>query len=194
MTHVSAAYDTVRPSKTLKDRCVPVYKDVIEMPGTEPPTSRLDLALVIVSAVTLGLAAWVWVEARQIAREVAFFATTIALVIALVLVVNVAVLIIVQLHRRVAQLEVALYDNDRQTETPNDREVVIVTLTPTERRVINRLEENGGQMTQDELRRTTGLSKSTLSVTLGALERKSLITREVSGRTRIVTLVQRVVR
>jgi len=73
------------------------------------------------------------------------------------------------------------------TETPPEK-VLVVTLTNTERRIINRLEENGGQMAQDELRRATGLSKSTLSVTLSTLERKSLISRTESGRTKIVTL------
>jgi uncharacterized membrane protein len=77
---------------------------------------------------------------------------------------------------------------------PSPDKVLVVTLTNTERRIINRLEENGGQMAQDELRRATGLSKSTLSVTLSTLERKSLISRAESGRTKIVTLEHNVSR
>ncbi|TFH07421.1 MAG: MarR family transcriptional regulator, partial [Candidatus Thorarchaeota archaeon] len=69
-----------------------------------------------------------------------------------------------------------------------------VTLTNTERRIINRLEDNGGEMAQDELRRATGLSKSTLSVTLSTLERKSIISRVESGRTKTVVLEQKIAR
>ena len=71
---------------------------------------------------------------------------------------------------------------------------IVVTLSNTERRIINRLEENEGRMAQDELRRATGLSKSTLSVALQTLERKSLIEREASGRTKIVHLRRKISR
>jgi uncharacterized membrane protein len=121
-----------------------------------------------------------------VAREIVFLATTIALVISLVLVLNVAVLVVIRLQRRVSHLEGMMVTSDA-TETPPEK-VLVVTLTNTERRIINRLEENGGQMAQDELRRATGLSKSTLSVTLSTLERKSLISRTESGRTKIVVL------
>ncbi len=83
---------------------------------------------------------------------------------------------------------------ETKTATTTPEKVIVVTLTNTERRIINRLEENEGQMTQDELRRATGLSKSTLSVTLSTLERKSLVSRMESGRTKIVVLEQKVTR
>ena len=121
-----------------------------------------------------------------VAREIVFLATTIALVISLVLVLNVAILVVIRLQRRVSHLEGLMVRTNDQEPSP-DR-IMVVTLTNTERRIINRLEENGGQMTQDELRRVTGLSKSTLSVTLSTLERKSLISRTESGRTKTVTL------
>ena len=126
-----------------------------------------------------------------VAREIVFLATTIALVISLVLVLNVAVLVVIRLQRRVTHLEEMMTSDTKAA--PSDK-VLVVTLTNTERRIINRLEENGGQMAQDELRRATGLSKSTLSVTLSTLERKSLISRTESGRTKIVTLERDVAR
>ncbi len=153
---------------------------------------RIDIILVIISVVILFIALWIWISAMPVAREIVFLATTIALVISLVLVLNVAVLVVIRLQRRVTHLEemmVVPVDKD----TPSDK-VLVVTLTNTERRIINRLEENGGQMAQDELRRATGLSKSTLSVTLSTLERKSLISRTESGRTKIVTLEHDVAR
>ncbi|MHA2425067.1 MAG: helix-turn-helix transcriptional regulator [Candidatus Thorarchaeota archaeon] len=129
-----------------------------------------------------------------IARETVFLAATIALVISLVLVVNVAVLVLFRLQQRVSHLENLVSQREPTVEPPPEPEVIVVTLTPIERRVINRLEENGGTLTQDELRRATGLSKSTLSVTLKGLERKSLVSREESGRTKNVKLERKVPR
>ena len=153
---------------------------------------RLDIVLVIVSVATLSVALWTWVTAIPVAREIVFLATTIALVISLVLIVNVAILVVIRLQRRVSHLEDMITGNEVREASPE--KVVVVTLTNTERRIINRLEENEGQMTQDELRRATGLSKSTLSVTLSTLERKSLVSRKESGRTKIVVLDRKVTR
>lgn len=155
-------------------------------------SKRLDIILVAVSVAILLGALWTWISAMPVAREIVFLATTIALVISLVLVLNVAILVVMRLQRRVSDLEDMMVTSP--TEVPSPEKVLVVTLTNTERRIINRLEENGGQMAQDELRRATGLSKSTLSVTLSTLERKSLISRAESGRTKIVTLEHDVAR
>ncbi len=154
----------------------------------------MDVLLVIIAVVALSVALWTWIAAAPIEREVVFLATTIALVIALVLVVNVVVLMMFRLQKRITHLEGAISQNDAPSQETPEEQVIVVTLTNTERRIINRLEENEGRLTQDELRRTTGLSKSTLSVTLTTLERKSLVDREISGRTKIVTLKRRVSR
>jgi uncharacterized membrane protein len=150
-------------------------------------TKRIDIILVASSVVILSLALWTWVSALPVAKEVVFLATTIALVISLVLVLNVAILVVVRLQRRVSHLEGIIVTSAVREESPTEK-ILVVTLTNTERRIINRLEEHSGQMAQDELRRATGLSKSTLSVTLATLERKSLITRTESGRTKLITL------
>ena len=155
-------------------------------------SKRLDIILVVISVVILVGALWIWISAMPVAREIVFLATTIALVISLVLVLNVAILVVLRLQRRVSDLEGMMVTPT--TEEPTPKKVLVVTLSNTERRIINRLEENGGHMAQDELRRATGLSKSTLSVTLSTLERKSLISRTESGRTKIVTLERNVSR
>jgi len=162
------------------------------MPRAGEWSKRTDIILVIISVVILFAALWTWVSAMPVAKEIVFLATTIALVISLVLVLNVAVLVVIRLQRRVSHLEGMMVPSDAKETSPE--KVLVVTLTNTERRIINRLEENGGQMAQDELRRATGLSKSTLSVTLSTLERKALISRTESGRTKIVTLEHDVAR
>ncbi len=164
------------------------------MVGAKDRGKQVDVLLVVIAVVALSVALWVWIAAAPIDREVVFLATTIALVIALVLVVNVVVLMMFRLQKRITHLEGEISQNDAPSQEPPEEQVIVVTLTNTERRIINRLEENEGRLTQDELRRTTGLSKSTLSVTLTTLERKSLVDREVSGRTKIVTLKRRVSR
>ncbi len=163
------------------------------MPLNRDWSKRIDVILVILSVVILSTALWIWVTAMPVARETVFLATTIALVISLVLIVNVSILVVLRLQKRVSHLEDLVASNATK-ETPHDERVVVVTLTNTERRIINRLEENEGEMAQDELRRVTGLSKSTLSVTLSALERKSIVSRVESGRTKIVVLEQKVTR
>lgn len=152
----------------------------------------IDVVLVVLSIGILSMALWTWISAIPVEREVVFLATTIALVISLVLMVNISILVVLRLQKRVSHLESMVTDTGTK-ETPPER-VVVVTLTNTERRIINQLEENGGQMTQDDLRRSTGLSKSTLSVSLTALERKSLVSRIESGRTKIVVLERSVSR
>ncbi|RLI55790.1 MAG: hypothetical protein DRO87_02445 [Candidatus Thorarchaeota archaeon] len=164
----------------------------LPMRRTQRWTSAIDIMLVVVSVASLFFAMLTWINAMQVAKEVVFLATTIALLVSLVLVVNVAVLVIMRLQRRVSDLETRVASSSETT--PAESTVRVVTLTNTERRVINRLEENGGEMGQDELRRITGLSKSTLSVTLSALERKALVSREVRGRTKTVRLLESVAR
>ncbi|MHA1216086.1 MAG: helix-turn-helix transcriptional regulator [Candidatus Thorarchaeota archaeon] len=146
-----------------------------------------DILIVAVSVIILSGSLWVWLAAAPISREAVFLATTIALIISLVLVVNVAILILLRLQRRISHLERTISSSSSGAQIPSEQ-VIVVTLNNTERRIINRLEENGGEMAQDELRRTTGLSKSTLSVALSALERKSLVVRVAYGKTKIVRL------
>ncbi|MFW9845660.1 MAG: helix-turn-helix transcriptional regulator [Candidatus Thorarchaeota archaeon] len=157
-------------------------------------SKRVDVVLVLLSVGILSIALWIWIIALPISRETVILATTIALVISLILVLNAAILVVLRLQRRVSQLEDAIASRPEVVEETPEEQVVVVTLTNTERRIINRLEDNDGFMAQDELRRVTGLSKSTLSVTLSTLERKSLISRETSGRTKIVHLTRKVTR
>ncbi len=164
------------------------------MVGATGRGKLVDALLVVIAVAALSVGLWVWIAAAPIEREVVFLATTIALVIALVLVVNVVILMIFRLQKRISHLEGEISQNDAASQETPDEQVIVVTLTNTERRIINRLEESEGRLTQDELRRATGLSKSTLSVTLTTLERKSLVEREISGRTKIVTLKRRVSR
>jgi len=151
-------------------------------------SSYIDVVLVVASVLILSFSVWTWVNALPIPKETVFLATTIAVVISLVLVVNVAVLVVLRLQRRVTHLESLFTTVDASARESEGDRVLVVTLSNVERRIINRLEESGGQMAQDELRRAAGLSKSTLSVALSSLERKSLVSRQVSGKTKIVVL------
>lgn len=155
-------------------------------------SSYVDVILVAASVLILSVTVWTWINALPIPRETVFLATTIALVISLVLVLNVALLIVLRLQKRMAHLEDMLTTVDSSPHEPEKERVLVVTLSNVERRIVNRLEESGGQMAQDELRKATGLSRSTLSVALSSLERKSLVSRKVSGRTKIVVLDRKV--
>ncbi len=157
-------------------------------------SSHTDVALVVVAIVVLLGSTWVWLAALPIPRETIFLATTIALIISVILVINVAVLVVLRLQRRVAHLEEIMKSDSEIEPIPRPETAVVVTLSNTERRIINQLEAAGGTMTQNELRRLTGLSKSTLSVNLSGLERKTLISRKTEGRTKTVHLMRKVER
>ncbi|NWF95008.1 MAG: MarR family transcriptional regulator [Candidatus Thorarchaeota archaeon] len=154
--------------------------------------SSIDVVLVVIAVAVFAASLLVWLIALPVPRETVFLATTIALVISLMLVVNVSVLVIFRLQRRVSDLEDSLRAGGTDKKPVAENPVIVVTLSNTERRVINSLEECGGRMTQDELRMATGLSKSTLSVAISSLERKSLVDRETHGRTKLVILVHSV--
>ncbi len=160
-----------------------------ERPGLSG--SLIDIVIVVFSVGVLLGSVTVWMASATVSREIVFVTTTVALVISLVLVISVAALVVVRLHRRVARLEQSLNNRDERLPAV-EPSVVVVTLTNIERRILNRLEENDGIIAQDELRRVTGLSKSTLSVSLSSLERKGLIRRETRGRTKIVQMVSSV--
>jgi DNA-binding MarR family transcriptional regulator len=155
-------------------------------------SSYVDIILVVASVLILSFSVWIWITALPIPKETVYLATTIGLVISLVLIINVAILVVLRLQRRVTRLEGMLSTNAASPDDSEKERVVIVTLSNVERRIVNRLEESGGQMTQDELKKGVGLSKSTLSVALSSLERKSLVSRQVSGRTKIVVLDRRI--
>lgn len=157
-------------------------------------STRIDIVLIIIAIAILSSAIGLWIIAMPISKEIVFIATTIALVISLVLIVNVAILVLFRMQKRIDRLESVLTESETSQISSSEEEVLVITLSNNERRVINRLEENGGRLTQDELRRVTGLSKSTLSVTLTSLERKTIISREVSGRTKIVNLEKHIPR
>jgi DNA-binding MarR family transcriptional regulator len=155
-------------------------------------SSYVDVILVVASVLILSLSVWIWITALPIPRETVYLATTIGLVISLVLIVNVAILVVMRLQRRVTRLEGMLTTSVTDSNQSQSERVVVVTLSNVERRIMNRLEECGDQMTQDQLRKDVGLSKSTLSVALSSLERKSLVSRKVSGRTKVVILERRI--
>jgi len=154
--------------------------------------SALDLLIVVFSLGVMIGSVLVWLSSTAVSREIVFLATTATLVVSMMLMVSVAVLVTLRLQRRVAHLEASLEPASNPSERAADGEVVIVTLTNVERRILNRLEENDGIMAQDDLRRATGLSKSTLSVSLSSLERKGLVHRETHGRTKIVHMKKQV--
>ncbi len=164
------------------------------MSRVEEWSRQIDVVLVIIAIVTLSVSLWIWIIALPIPRETVFLAATIALVISFVLIISVAILVVLRLQRRVTTLEGIITAEDEVEVVTEAERAIVVTLSNTERRIINQLEAADGNMTQDELRRSTGLSKSTLSVTLSNLERKSVVTRETSGRTKIVNLIRRVER
>lgn len=152
----------------------------------------VDFALVVLAVIVLAIAAWTWLAVFPVAQQVVLVAMTSAVVASLVLVVSALFLLVLRLRSRVARLEQYVAQPAGSSGATRLSIAEVVTLSNVERRIINCLEDSPEGLAQDELRRTTGLSKSTLSVALTDLERKSLIARQDLGRTKVVRLIREV--
>jgi uncharacterized membrane protein len=152
----------------------------------------VDLTLVVLAVVVLAVSAWTWLSVSPVAQQIVLVAITSAVVASVVLMVSALFLLVLRLRSRVARLEQYVAQPSTPSASPRLSIAEVITLTNVERRIINRLEESPEGLTQEDLRRTTGLSKSTLSVALTDLERKSLIVRQELGRTKMVRLIREV--
>jgi uncharacterized membrane protein len=150
------------------------------------------LILVVLAVVVLAIAAWTWLAVFPEAQQVVLIAITSAVVASLVLMVSALSLLVLRLRSRVARLEQYVAQPLDSPGATRLSVAEVVTLSNVERRIINCLEQSPEGLAQDELRRTTGLSKSTLSVALTDLERKSLVARQDLGRTKVVRLIREV--
>ncbi len=68
---------------------------------------------------------------------------------------------------------------------------VMETLTERERWVLEALIKNEGKMTQAEIRRETGIPKSSLTGIVVSLERRNIVTKQEWGRTNVIELSER---
>ncbi|MFX1564335.1 MAG: helix-turn-helix transcriptional regulator [Promethearchaeota archaeon] len=151
-----------------------------------------DLLLFGLAIVVLAIAGWTWIVVLPVAQEIVFLAITFALIVALVLVFSAVILVVMRLRSRVTRLEQLVSHPTASVGSGVKTPIQVVTLSNVERRILNRLEDEGGSLAQDRLRRVTGLSKSTLSTALSNLEAKSIISRKEYGRTKLVTLVRKI--
>ena len=92
-----------------------------------------------------------------------------------------------RLKARVERLEFVI---DPESQSHQEPQVRLVTLSNTERRVLNQLRSLNSPLTQRELQDRTGLSKATLSVALSSLETKGIVRRNQVGRTNVVSLIR----
>lgn len=152
----------------------------------------VDLALVFLAVVVLTVSAWTWLVVFPIAQQVVLVAISSAVVASLVLMVSALSLLVLRLRSRVARLEQYVAQSTSSSGATRLSIAEVVTLSNVERRIVNCLEQSPEGLAQDELRRTTGLSKSTLSVALTDLERKSLVARQDLGRTKVVKLIREI--
>ncbi|MEM2141815.1 MAG: MarR family transcriptional regulator [Candidatus Thorarchaeota archaeon] len=165
------------------------------MSGGRPQRiGRDDVLLVLLSLVMMFAALWMWFMSRSIGLEVVLLATTAALVISLLAVLATLALLILRLQEKIVDLELRVMNSLEPSKDSATEQVILVALNNVERRILNCLEEHGARMTQDDIRRAVGVSKSTLSTALSSLERKQIIEREIDGRKKTVILRRSVVR
>ncbi len=152
----------------------------------------IDLFFVGLALVILVLVGWTWITVFPLAQQFVLFVIGVTLVVSVLFLIGALLLVVVRLRARIVHLEDIMSQQRNDNALTSRTSVQVITLSNVERRILNRLEEEGGSVVQDQLRRITGLSKSTLSVTLTNLERKALIRRRNFGRTKLIELIQKV--
>jgi uncharacterized membrane protein len=76
----------------------------------------------------------------------------------------------------------------KEIQPTSEMQKVIETLSENEKVIVNALLKEGGKLTQANIRRETGIAKSSLSGILNALQRKNMIKKREYGRTNLIEL------
>ncbi|MFX0068933.1 MAG: helix-turn-helix transcriptional regulator [Candidatus Hodarchaeota archaeon] len=147
----------------------------------------VDIILIIVSFVLLGVAILLWYSATVAGQNIMILITSITILLSVILIFDATLLIMNRLKARVERLEIVV---DPELQSQQEPQVRLVTLSNSERRVLNQLRSLDGPLTQRELQDHTGLSKATLSVALSSLEMKGIVQRDQVGRTNVVSLIR----
>ncbi|MFX0097112.1 MAG: helix-turn-helix transcriptional regulator [Candidatus Hodarchaeota archaeon] len=148
---------------------------------------NVDIILIIVSFVLLGAAILLWYSSIMAGQNIMVLITSITMLLSVILIFDAIMLIMNRLKARVERLEIVV-DPDLQSQ--QEPQVRLVTLSNSERRVLNQLRSLNSPLTQRELQDQTGLSKATLSVALSSLEMKGIVQRDQVGRTNVVSLIR----
>jgi uncharacterized membrane protein len=107
---------------------------------------------------------------------------------------TIILILIFDLQKRLEKLEL-IYKIKKIEGDPiiENLEVKVVSLNNWEKRIINLLKKNDGELTQVELRRLTGLSRSNLSKHLNLLDEKEIIQKTPHKRTNKVFLIKNII-
>ncbi len=111
--------------------------------------------------------------------------------ISILLIVTSIISFIFNLSRRLEKLELIYRIKEIESDTPfKNLDIKIVSLNNWEKRIINALKENQGELTQAELKNLTGLSRSNLSKHVRSLEMKKIIHKEPHQKTNKIILLK----
>ncbi|MBD3226853.1 MAG: winged helix-turn-helix transcriptional regulator [Candidatus Lokiarchaeota archaeon] len=103
-------------------------------------------------------------------------------------------ILIFDLQKRIEKLE--LISKIKKLENGSEikeLEIKVVSLNNWEKRIINYLKKNDGELTQVELRHLTGLSRSNLSKHLSLLDEKKIIKKKPYKRTNKIFLIKNII-
>ncbi|HUX98429.1 MAG TPA: MarR family transcriptional regulator [Candidatus Deferrimicrobium sp.] len=113
--------------------------------------------------------------------------------ISILIIINILLFALFDIQKRLEKLELIYKIKEMESESPiKSIDIKIVSLNNWEKRIINLLKENHGELTQMEIGNLTGLSRSNLSNHISSLEKKDIIRKEPFQRTNKIILLKNV--
>ncbi len=153
--------------------------------------NSLQLLFIFLGIILFLLAITIWW--LSLANQALMIWSIILFFVSILLIVNLILVLIFDIQKRLEKLELIYKIKEIESGSPLTQiDIKIVSLNNWEKRIINNLKENGGELTQTELKELTGLSRSNLSNLLKSLEQKNIIQKKPFERTNKIILVKTV--
>ncbi|MFX1295819.1 MAG: helix-turn-helix transcriptional regulator [Promethearchaeota archaeon] len=129
----------------------------------------------------------------SLANQALMIWSIILFFISILLMFNVVIIFIFDIQKRIEKLELIYKIRELQNDSPlKGIDIKIVSLNNWEKRIINNLKENDGELTQTEIKNLTSLSRSNLSKHISSLEKKQIIRKEPFKRTNKIILLKNI--
>lgn len=113
--------------------------------------------------------------------------------VSILFIFNSIIIFIFDIQKRLEKIELIYKIRDIEaSSTLKSLDIKIISLNNWEKRIITHLKDNGGELTQIEIKELTGLSRSNLSKHINNLAEKNIIHREPFERTNKIILIKNI--
>ncbi len=158
-----------------------------------PTRNTLQLGLIFAAIILFFFAITLWW--LSLANPALEIWSIILFFLSIVLIINLIIFTLFDLQKRIEKLELVYKIKALEgTSAGQELDIKIVSLSNWEKRIINHLQDNDGELTQTQIRNLTGLSRSNVSNHLKSLESKNIIRKEPYQRTNKIILIKNIIK